>query len=198
MWALIPQKLMPPTRVRRYCCAILKERGGKNRFCVSGVRWEESERRKNTRGIYEKPSKKEKYRIILANDNDDRRMLFENCHIKSQRMCNPIVDWTDVDVWGFLEAENVPLNPLYACGFNRVGCVGCPMAGKHRISEFVRYPKYKENYIRAFDRMIEERNKKGRMQGTWRMGTTGIDVFHWWMEDGVIPGQIEMELEDDE
>ena len=28
MWELIPQKLMPPTRVVRYCCAILKERGG--------------------------------------------------------------------------------------------------------------------------------------------------------------------------
>lgn len=28
MWTLIPQKLMPPTRVVRYCCAILKERSG--------------------------------------------------------------------------------------------------------------------------------------------------------------------------
>ena len=28
MWALIPQKLMPPTRIARYCCDILKETGG--------------------------------------------------------------------------------------------------------------------------------------------------------------------------
>ena len=28
MWSLIPQKLMPPTRLVRYCCSILKERGG--------------------------------------------------------------------------------------------------------------------------------------------------------------------------
>lgn len=28
MWALIPQKLMPPTRLVRYCCSVLKERGG--------------------------------------------------------------------------------------------------------------------------------------------------------------------------
>lgn len=25
MWTLIPQKLMPPTRLVRYCCAVLKE-----------------------------------------------------------------------------------------------------------------------------------------------------------------------------
>ena len=28
MWALIPQKLMPPTRLVRYCCDVLKEQGG--------------------------------------------------------------------------------------------------------------------------------------------------------------------------
>lgn len=38
MWALIPQKLMPPTRVVRYCCQVLKEQHGKERFIVTGVR----------------------------------------------------------------------------------------------------------------------------------------------------------------
>lgn len=37
MWNLIPQKLMPPTRLVRYCCAILKEGGGKGRFIATGV-----------------------------------------------------------------------------------------------------------------------------------------------------------------
>lgn len=46
MWSLIPQKLMPPTRWARYCCAILKERGGAGRFITTGVRWAESAKRK--------------------------------------------------------------------------------------------------------------------------------------------------------
>lgn len=37
MWNLIPRKLMPPTRVVRYCCAVLKEGGGKDRFIATGV-----------------------------------------------------------------------------------------------------------------------------------------------------------------
>ena len=47
MWRLIPQKLMPPTRLVRYCCAVLKETGGAGRYIVTGVRWAESTARKN-------------------------------------------------------------------------------------------------------------------------------------------------------
>ena len=31
---------------------------------------------------------------------------------------------------------------------------------------------------------------RGKLDGSWRTGTTGKDVFHWWMEDGVLPGQL--------
>lgn len=194
MWNLIPQKLMPPTLFVRYCCSVLKEGGGKGRMITTGVRWAESTKRKNTRGIYETMPSDLKKKIILNNDNDDRRRLFENCTIKAKRACNPIIDWTDADVWDYIEAEKIPVNPLYGCGFSRVGCIGCPMAGKAgRQRQFSRYPKYQEMYIRAFDRMLEERKRRGKMGGTWRIGTTGMDVFHWWMEDGVIQGQVEME-----
>lgn len=48
MWNLIPTKSMPPTRIVRYCCAALKEQGGKGRLKVTGVRWDESVRRKKS------------------------------------------------------------------------------------------------------------------------------------------------------
>lgn len=185
MWQLIPQKLMPPTRLARYCCAVLKERGGAGRFITTGVRWEESPSRRNNRGIYEAGRK-----VILNNDNDDRRRLFENCRLQAKRVCNPIIDWTDEDIWGYIKAEHIPVNPLYKCGFSRVGCIGCPMAGtKGRQKEFARYPKYQQSYIRAFDRMLEERKRKGLTQGSWSK-MTGGEVFHWWLQDGVLPGQI--------
>ena len=101
MWALIPQKQMPPIRMVRYCCAVLKAQGGQESFIVTGVRWAESTRRKNSRGIYERGSPDPEKRIILTNDNDDKRRLFENCTVKAKRICNPIIDWTDRDVWDF-------------------------------------------------------------------------------------------------
>lgn len=63
------------------------------------------------------------------------------------------------------------------------------MAGKHRKTEFERYPKIKLAYIRAFDRMLEERHRRGKLDGGMRWGKTGLDVFNWWMENDVLPGQ---------
>ena len=209
MWSLIPQKLMPPTRLVRYCCSVLKETGGAGRFIATGVRWAESSSRKNNRGIYERLGSSKKTKLILNNDNDGARMLFENCRLKAKRVVNPIVDWTDDDVWDFLgdgtqvlcknyniTANGIPVNPLYDEGWCRVGCVGCPMAGRHgREREFLRWPKYRNLYIQAFDRMLEERKRRGKMDGSWRSGATGLDIFNWWMEYGTLPGQIDW-LED--
>ena len=189
MWKLIQKKLMPPTRLMRYCCAVLKEGGGKDRFIATGVRWAESTARKR-RGGLEVLTPKPQNKLILSNDNDEDRRLFETCQLKGKRVVNPIVDWQTADIWDYVGAEKIPMNPLYCEGFHRVGCVGCPLANvKMRMMEFSRYPKIKAAYIRAFDRMLEERRRRGRMNGTFRMGDTGVDVFHWWMEDGVLPGQ---------
>lgn len=202
MWSLIPQKLMPPTRLVRYCCSILKERGGQGRYITTGVRWAESKARAKNRGIYENGASRPSERVILNNDNDEKRKEFEVCYMQHKAVCNPIIDWTDDDVYQFIEDSKTPLNPLYSCGFSRVGCIGCPMAGtKGRQKEFAHWPGYEKLYILAFRRMLEERKRRGKMEGTWNMGTTGEDVFHWWMDDGVLPGQIsidDMEAMDDD
>lgn len=207
MWSLIPQKLMPPTRLVRYCCAVLKETGGAGRFIATGVRWAESTSRKNGRGIYETVAAKKDNKIMLNNDNDDKRMLFENCRLQAKRAVNPIVDWSDSDVWDFLNADKyeiltghsvpmykIPVNPLYSEGWCRVGCVGCPMASKAREKEFIRWPKYKQLYINAFDKMLTEMQKK-QTNRTWQ---TAQDVFNWWMEYDILPGQIDLFDESEE
>ena len=188
MWNLIPRKLMPPTRLVRYCCAELKETGGKGRFIATGVRWAESVKRKS-RGVMEAIHRDKEKRIIMMDDNDENRMLIENCQLKRTRTVNPIIDWKEKDVLDYCADQKVTMNPLYACGWKRVGCVGCPMAGKHRITEFARYPKIKAAYIRAFGRMLDERRKRD-LPCAWR---TGEDVMHWWMGDGVLPGQMVFE-----
>lgn len=192
MWSLIPQKLMPPTRLVRYCCSILKEQGGANRMITTGVRWAESSKRKKNRATFENFNLNPEKRILI-NDNDDTRFLFENCRLKAKRVCNPIIDWTDQDVWEYIESEKVQINLLYCEGFDRVGCIGCPLAKrKKRQQEFLRYPTYACAYIRAFDKMLEERRARG-LNCDWQ---TDVDVYHWWMEDGVLPGQ--MTFEEDE
>ena len=179
MWALIVKKGMPPTRLIRYCCEYLKEHGGDGRFCALGVRWSESVKRKKNRGIAEIGTAKQADKLILTEDNAESRKLFENCTLRGKKIVNPIVEWLDKDVWYFLGYYGVTVNPLYEMGFTRVGCIGCPMAGlKTRLREFEMYPKYKEAYLRTFDRMIKhwaETDKPRRWQ-------SGEEVMAWWLK----------------
>ena len=211
MWNLIPKKLMPPTRLVRYCCSSLKESGGDGRMTVTGVRWAESTNRRANQGIVTVASKKitkelpensfffnKAGGVVLTNDNEESRRMVESCYKRHKTTLNPIIDWTDRDVWDFIHAESIPYCELYNDGFHRLGCIGCPMATKHgREAEFAKWPRYKMAYFKAFDGMLAERQKRGKLDGSWRMGTTAQDVFNWWMEYDILPGQMEMELEEE-
>jgi len=195
MWELIVKKGMPPTQRIRYCCAEQKERYGQDRFVATGVRWAESAKRRKNGGVVEVRTSNIKNKLILNSDNSENRRIFENCQQKGKRMLNPIIDWTDKEVWEFLNHYGCKSNPLYECGYTRIGCLGCPMARKGRLRDFKRYPKYRDNYIRAFDRMLVKCKEQGKERHIWK---TGKDVFDWWMRDAnldrQLEGQVEMEM----
>lgn len=186
MWTLIPRKKFPPTRRQRYCCQILKENQCKNRFIITGVRWAESVKRKNSRGVFENYTDDIRKRTILNNDNEEGRQLFESCAVKGKRICNPIVDWSNANIWDYIASEHLESNPLYGMGFYRVGCLGCPLAGKTRWFEFRLFPAYEQAYLWSFAKMLEAIHAEGR-ETKWK---TAADVFSWWMEDQTIEGQM--------
>lgn len=187
MWNLIPRKKIPPTRKARYCCGELKESFGRGRFIATGVRWDESGRRKEW-GSFAQPDKRlhASDEIMLNADNDIRRKLNEHCMQKNKMVVNPIIDWTNTDIWEYIHAEHIHTNCLYKEGFYRVGCIGCPMAGKQRWFEFRKFPKIKDAYIRSFERMLEVKKQRG-LENKWK---SGHDVFLWWMEDENVEGQM--------
>lgn len=184
MWNLIVDKKIPPTRMVRYCCQELKEEGGNGRFVVTGVRKAESAKRSKRKGVefdvYGSESKKakENRQIFLNSDNDEKRKMIETCVIKGKHVMNPIINWSDNEVWEFIKAYNVPYCKLYDQGFKRLGCIGCPIGGKKgMIREFGRYPKYRANYVKAFDRMIQNRIECG-LETEWK---NGEEVMRWWI-----------------
>lgn len=202
MWNLIPKKKMPPTRLARYCCEALKESAGKGRVTVTGVRWAESARRAESAGtvrivgkVDEIPANAKVSKqggIILNDDNDEARRFVEHCYRTAKTLVNPIVDWEDDDVWEFIRTYKIPYCQLYDEGFKRLGCIGCPMS-THRIEELDRYPKYKEAYLRAFDRMLKQLPDTVQ----WK---TAQDVMDWWLgkkpKETNIEGQQSMFEED--
>jgi phosphoadenosine phosphosulfate reductase len=177
MWNLIPKNGLP-TRAQRWCCKELKEHGGMGRYCVTGVRWEESTNRKRNRGLHEDKGKTKDDGIMLNNDNDMKRRLTESCIPKRKFVLNPIIDWTTEDVWDFIKGKNLPYNPLYTIGFNRVGCIGCPLSYNHK-KELEKYLAYKKAYFRAAKKWIEHRIERG-------LDHSGVmespeKYFDWWI-----------------
>lgn len=173
MWSVIADHTIPPTRQARYCCQSLKESSGKGRVVVTGVRWAESQNRRKLHGIADIQTTSQKkhlqamedatnYKrnksggISFLDDNDISRKMVEQCYQKNKVTINPIVDWTEEDVWEFIkEVAKVPYCELYDQGFTRLGCIGCPLQGREgMLADFERWPKYKELYIKAFDKMI--------------------------------------------
>ena len=198
MWRLIEKKMIPPTRVARYCCEVLKERNGGGKLKITGVRKRESARRAKQGGLVKiigKPATIEKKAVelgaevgktngsglILNMDNDPSRRLVEHCYRTTSTMVNPIIEWSDTDVWDFLKAHGCKSNPLYECGLKRIGCIGCPMAGKNRYAEFERWPKYRAMYVAAFDRMLEARRRAGKKERPNTPWFDGESVMRWWL-----------------
>ena len=138
-----------PIRTGRFCCQELKEYAGDGELVITGVRAEESKSR-SKHNIYEKDTRKEKWYL------------------------RPILDWLEWEIWEYTEENNLPVCELYEQGYNRIGCVGCPMAYyKTRQRELNHYPKYKNIYLKAIRKRMEK--------GFFKEFKDEYDVYNWWV-----------------
>ena len=200
MWKLSERKRMPPTRIARYCCEILKETTTPNRLVCLGVRRSESFKRTN-RGVFEAREKTQKmvqgysfahmaeafqvaqeeqafYGTNANEENPSDCYMISTMKKKNDAIVNPIIDWTDSIVWDYIAKENITINSLYKNGFSRVGCIGCPLGGaKKQAKDFIKYPTYRKMYVDAFQRMIDQRKADG-LKTEW---STGEACMEWWL-----------------
>lgn len=157
----------PPTRIARWCCEIYKEQGGIGYFKAIGVRAAESARRK---GLWKTVNNNNKGGAILC----------------------PIVYWTDADVWQFIAQQKMKYCELYDQGFNRLGCVGCPMGGPAgQAKGFARWPKYEAMWKRGFTAYWNAWKGVPRRDGGDRWiekFPTVDDLWNWWVSGKAYEG----------
>jgi phosphoadenosine phosphosulfate reductase len=150
----------PPTRLNRWCCAEYKEGAGLDKIRVFGVRAAESARRKAQWRVWTPDRKSESF------------------------ILNPILFWTDEDVWRFIKLNRVPYCSLYDNGFSRLGCIGCPMS--NRDETFKKHPKHKAAWMRSMKKMWERLHDKPCRDGSpryWARFDTPEAMWDWWMEE---------------
>ena len=169
--AAIDMGILPTKRVR-WCCKEFKESAGAGKVTLIGIRHAESSRRaarqeveisekkysgdleglevyRKARNAQKRGRKPKNNREVTIVNADGERTL--GC-IRGQEslLISPIIEWTDDDVWNFLNTIGVAHCELYEQGWHRIGCIGCPMSpAKQKIIENKRWPHVKRNWIKA-------------------------------------------------
>ena len=101
----------------------------------------------------------------------------------------PIFDWTDADVWEYLNSHHLPHCRLYDEGFRRIGCVCCPLAPSHMRSNAKRWAKsaamLRLGNKRFWDRIVSEGGVTKRGIKYKCLEHPSADAaFEWWLDHG--------------
>lgn len=166
---LIMKKGVPPTRRAAFCCASLKENlpCSSGRRVILGVRWAESVKRSNRRAVEQ-----------CFNDT-------------TKTYINPIIEWSDDELWQYIRQEGIPYCQGYDHGVKRYGCIGCPKAGPDQMKkEFEMYPKYYDRYMRIFEKAWPVTHRMSQRTGKPRklIFNSAQHMMDWWLGEAAHAG----------
>lgn len=171
--------ILPNMHVR-WCCAEFKESAGAGKVTLIGIRAAESSRRakrnevevsrRKFSGDLEGFSAWRKAEIEKKVSKTERKINEDEFSVKTDNevrcingrdsiLISPIFQWTEADVWYFLnEVMQVPHCELYDIGFDRIGCILCPMASKsYNLKNIKMFPHIKRGWIRAIKAIRSKR-----------------------------------------
>ena len=167
----VEKQILPSMRIR-WCCAEFKENAGAGKVTLIGIRHQESARRSKRKEVEVSGRKfsgnldafeqwqEEKLRKKYKNLNHDQFAEHQESEIrcingKDSILISPIIDWTDKDVWEFLnDVVKVPHCELYDRGYKRIGCILCPMSSqKQKQREMKDFPYVKEKWLQAIEKI---------------------------------------------
>ena len=186
IWQLMKKKRVPPMRHMRYCCEHLKEKKtleqGSAMICT-GVRRAESTRRAKQRAELEHDHEHlNPYDQEYGVEVETWRVCFDNPKwgIEGLWTLNPIAEWPDHWIWDYSKEAHLEQCSLYNEGFDRLGCIGCPMGGEcQRRRQFERWPGFRNAWLRAFRACIDGRKESGLPTPF----TDPEEWMEWWLSD---------------
>ena len=125
----------PPMIMQRWCCDVLKETPGmaiKKQFPIhlTGIRAEESAKRAK------------------------RPVVDMHPRLKGTVNIKPIFHWKEVHVWDFIESNGLPYPALYDEGFDRIGCIVCPMMFHKTQGKLNQHRNRWPGHYRAMDKAV--------------------------------------------
>jgi phosphoadenosine phosphosulfate reductase len=172
-YKLIVERKMLPTMKARYCCHYLKEQSGVGAVVVLGIRKAEG-RKRSKRNEFEIGNRKYSDTLDQFNiDNENQLVCIKG---KDKIMLSPIINWTDSDVWNFIRKRKLKFCKLYSEGYNRIGCMFCPMSSAKSIQrDRVRYPGVEKQIKKSIEQLCKNSDH-------YKIFDNDVDeIFEWWI-----------------
>ncbi len=174
-YKLIVKKRALPTRKMRYCCQYLKEQSGAGTVTIIGIRRAESNKRARRNEL---ELSNHKYSNTLDQFNIDNQNQILCVNGKDKILLSPIISWTNSDVWNFIRSRDMEYCRLYDEGYNRIGCMFCPMAStKSKYRDRRNYPGV-ERLIRASIKELIDKYGYGS-----ELDCDVDKIFNWWVSN---------------
>lgn len=132
-------------------------------------------------------------------DVESVRVCYDNPEWRDSGLftLNPIAEWSDTWIWDYSAEAGLEQCCLYKEGFDRLGCIGCTMAGEcGRRREFERWPGFERLWRKAFDDLVALREELGLVQ----LFSSGAEWFEWWLSDSAMEkpvNEAQMSMYDD-
>lgn len=199
-----------PTMTVRWCCSEFKEMAGAGNVTLIGIRHAESVRRAKRNEVeitrhkfsgnydeflnFQEAEIRKKYKNL----NHDQFSIDKETEVKcisgkDSILVSPIINWSDRDVWDFLNGMDIEHCELYDNGHHRIGCILCPMSSlKSKLRDIEEFPHVKEKWIKTIIELTRinkyERLKK-RKDGLVKIDLRNHDLF-----TGNIGNETELEM----
>ena len=123
-----------PSMFARWCCKYKHKRTEGAEIAIVGIRWQESEARRET------------WRMFGIKPD------------RTAYLC-PIIEWTETDVWEYLKGR--PHCSLYDEGRRRIGCVMCPLAPGQMPGHSERWPRTAAVLRKGADKFVARMRAQG-------------------------------------
>ena len=161
-----------PTMRARWCCAEYKETGGAGKAILIGIRHEESARRAR-RGETEISNRKFSGTFDQWSEHEETMVACVGG--KDKLLISPIIDWTERDVWEYLNGRGIQHCSLYDRGYRRIGCILCPMSGvRQKRRELAEYPHVRKKWLETIQWLMDNKWKRPQCR-------TAEDTMEWWI-----------------
>lgn len=176
IYDMAKKKHLLPTRRFRWCCYEFKETSGAGKVTLVGVRKQESARRAKRQEVSTTIKGKRNEETFDQWSEHEEKMV--TCvGGKDKILVSPILEWTEKDVWEFLDVNGIPHCKLYDQGYTRIGCICCPISNyRQRLRDIRKYPHVKRGWLKVIAWFIDN----GYLNHNFKDPETG---FKWWISE---------------